>query len=163
MKRTWIALLLLAACGSGPKAGDAGNAQAAAPDTDVTRLLGLYESGPEGQRSQLCMIGDAPDEAAFGVTVWGANLASCSGSGKAVRQGNSLRLEMAGDQPCTIEARIEGGKVTLPGQVPQSCSYYCGNAATLARASFEKTGDTREAALKATDLVGEPLCAGLKP
>lgn len=162
MKRIWIALLLVGACGSGSTV-DNGSSPAESPAIDTSRLLGLYQSGPQGQRNQLCMIGDAPDAAAFGLTVWGANLASCSGSGKAVRQENVLRLEMAGDQPCTVEARIESGKVTLPDTVPESCAYYCGNAATLARATFDKTGSTRADALKATDLVGEPLCAGLKP
>ncbi len=65
---------------------------------------------------------------------------------------------MAGDVDCAIDAEMEGTRVTFPATVPDGCSYYCSPAATLAGKAFEKTGDTAEDALRASDLVGNPLC-----
>lgn len=159
MKRIGVALVLLAGCTA---SGDGSNNQAPAP-VDMTSLTGLYEGGLPATPNQMCMIENGSEGVAFGITVWGANLSSCSGSGKIVREGEMLRLEMAGDQPCTIEARGENGSLAFPASVPESCAYYCGNAATFANARFEKKGGTMEDAMKATDLVGEPLCAGVSP
>ena len=85
---------------------------------------------------------------------------SCSGSGSAVREGATLRLRMAGDEPCEIAATLAGGTIRLPQAVPQSCAYYCGARAQLAGAAFTRAGATVEDAMKARDLVGEPLCEG---
>ena len=157
MKRVMLALVLVTACG----ADEAGNRQdAAKPTVDTSRLAGLYEGKAGVQVNQICMVGKESDRASFGIVTWGDNLSSCSGSGSAVRQGTSLRLEMKGDQPCAIEARIEGGRISLPDKVPQSCAYYCGGGAQLAGV-LDKKGDGEKEALKALDLVGEPLCAGV--
>jgi hypothetical protein len=86
---------------------------------------------------------------------------SCSGSGKAMREGDILRLTMAGDETCAIEARISGATLTLPQALPAGCAYYCGAQAKLAGASFAKKSSSVEDAMKAKDLVGEPLCGGL--
>ena len=160
MRRILLALVLVTGCGA-----DAGNdhAPAAAKAVDLSSLTGLYEGGASLQPSQMCMIGSA-ERAAFGLVLWsGGNMGSCAGSGTAERQGEVLRLAMAGDQPCTFDARMEGGRVTLPSVVPESCAYYCGKEASLGGAAFDKKGGAKEDALRARDLVGEPLCAGIGP
>lgn len=161
MKRTLLALMLVAGCGAGgDQAGNAAN-QAVAQAVQTAGLTGLYEGGAVGRPNQMCVIDRGAGNARFGLVVWGANLHSCSGAGSVVREGDTLRLAMAGDEACTIEARIDGGTVTLPASVPEGCAYYCGAQASLGNASFTKRGDTAEDAMKAVDLVGEPLCAGL--
>lgn len=154
-----FAALLLAACGT--QAPDAGNQSAPDPGkaaVQTAELTGLYEGGPAERRNQLCIVDRAAGDSRFGLVVWGANDHSCSGAGQAVREGDILRLAMAGDEQCTIEARIENGNVTLPEALPEGCAYYCGARAQMAGATFEKTGGTAEDAMRATDLVGEPLC-----
>jgi hypothetical protein len=69
-----------------------------------------------------------------------------------------LKLAMAGDSACTIEAAISGKTVKLPKEVPAGCSYYCGARASLAGTELTQTGTGKNDALKAKDLVGEPLC-----
>ncbi len=158
MKRYFAALLLLAGCG--PQ--DEGN-KAAAPESvpaaeTPAGLTGLYEGGNAGQPDQLCMIEDGEGPARFGLVVWGAENHSCLGAGEAIREGDRLRLTMAGDSTCRLEARIEGGKVILPAAVPDGCAYYCGPRARFAARTLTRRGADEAAARKATDLAGDPLC-----
>jgi hypothetical protein len=168
-------LLLLAACRGGePDPGNNAAAEGAEtgavagmggePDGATARtakpagLTGLYEGGAGRTKNQLCIIDRASGEARFGLVVWGGAMHSCSGSGSATRSGGSLRLAMAGDSTCTIQARIEGGSVTLPASLPPGCSYYCGARARMAGTIFRRTGNRVADAMKAKDLVGDPLC-----
>jgi hypothetical protein len=170
MKKTLFILLLLAACGRDDPAannqsappGPAGPESASRPEpasspSATTRLTGLYESGSGAQKNQMCIV-EKGGEAQFGLLVWGANLHSCSGAGKAARKGDSLTLTMTGDETCTIEATLRDGNVTLPQTLPLGCAYYCGGRASLAGARFSRSGTGEAEAKKATDIAGDPLC-----
>ncbi|HYE27498.1 MAG TPA: hypothetical protein VEA61_04600 [Allosphingosinicella sp.] len=164
MKKALVLLLLLPGCDRGvPPAGDAAAPQRGAAGADPSpaaadaRLTGLYEGGAGAQKNQLCIV-EKGTEARFGLVVWGANLHSCSGAGDAVRDGERLSLRMTGDESCTIEASLNSGTVTLPGNLPAGCAYYCGARATLAGATFTRAGTTEADARKATDIAGDPLC-----
>ena len=165
MKKSLILLLLLAGCGRGDAPVQDGNAAApaaAGPEARPAaaadgRLTGLYESGAGGQKNQLCMV-EKGGEAQFGLIVWGGNLHSCSGAGRAVRSGERLTLSMTGDETCTIDATLKDGAITLPATLPTGCAYYCGARASLAGAAFTRAGTTAADARKATDIAGDPLC-----
>jgi hypothetical protein len=169
MKKTLLILLLLAACGrddpaadngaapagsAGPAAGDPARSPAKAAGTE---LAGLYEGGTGAQKNQMCIAGKGGGSQ-FGMLVWGGNLHSCSGAGRAVRKGDRLTLTMTGDETCTIEATIKDGTVTLPATLPLGCSYYCGARATLAGARFTRSGSSEADIKKAKDIAGDPLC-----
>jgi hypothetical protein len=164
MKKLLIPLLFLAACS---QQGEGGNAAAPAQQTKsrpgqpaaLGTLIGLYEGGGGSAKSQMCVVEGKGGEVRFGLVVWGGNMHSCSGSGSLDREGRTLRLAMAGDSACTIEAVISGKTVRLPEQTPQGCAYYCGARATLGGAELTQTGTTESDAMKAKDLVGDPLCA----
>jgi hypothetical protein len=172
MKKLLVALLLLSACNRGGDAGGNGAATTGAEEGRASRqtpaaergaagkgLTGLYEGGSGDQKSQLCMIAKgASDQAEFGLVVWGANQHSCLGSGEATRSGERLTLKMAGDETCSIDARIQGGKVMFPANLLAGCDYYCAASATMARATFNRSGSTKADALKARDIAGDPLC-----
>jgi hypothetical protein len=153
-----VALALLGGCGSQEK--DAGNqaagevGKASAPGGSAS-LAGLYEGGSAARRDQLCIVERGGGTNQFGLIVWGSNDHSCMGAGEAVRQGERLVLRMAGDSTCEIEARMAGGAVSLPAKVPEGCAYYCGARARFEARTLTRTGDD---ALKARDLVGDPLC-----
>jgi hypothetical protein len=169
MKKCLVILALLAGCG---REGDQPAADEAMPagaegTSDVGRakaapeaansLTGLYEGGPAGQRNQLCMVEKA-GKTQFGLVVWGANMRNCSGAGTAKRDGGSLRLSMAGDETCEIEARMEGGRISLPSSAPSGCGYYCAPGTRFTGAVFTRSGSTAADAAKAKDLAGDPLC-----
>jgi hypothetical protein len=166
MKKSLLILLTLAGCGRGDPAPDnraAAETRAAAPGSAAARgaveerLTGLYESKAGAQKDQLCIV-EKRGEAQFGLIVWGSNLHSCSGAGRAVRSGERLSLRMTGDESCTIEAVLKHGTIALPATLPAGCAYYCGARATLAGATFSHAGATEADARKATDIAGDPLC-----
>jgi hypothetical protein len=166
MKKTLLTLLLLAACGRddpaaenraapAPQAREASKSaprEAAGPEG--SRLAGLYEGGSGAQKNQMCIV-EKGGGAQFGMLVWGGNLSSCSGAGRAMRKGDRLTLTMTGDETCTIDATMRDGVVTLPSKLPLGCAYYCGARASFAGASFTRSGSDVK---KATDIAGDPLC-----
>lgn len=167
MKKLLIALVLLAGCSRGEEQQGEGNAARpsgsgassgpAAPGR-IQTLTGLYEGGDVDPKNQLCMVDNKGEAPRFGLVIWGANQHSCSGSGTAVREGDRLQLKMAGDEACTIDARISGNSIMLPEKVPDGCSYYCGANARLTAVTFIQQGTDKDDAAKAKDLVGDPLC-----
>jgi hypothetical protein len=157
-----LLVLLPAACGRGDASNGTvatGGAQAPAGPVQTDTLTGLYESGSGPRRNQLCMIARDGGNTGFGFVAWSSGDPSCSASGVAQRDGNRLRLLLDGDQSCALEARIDGGRVTFPTNVPEACQrYYCGPGAQMAGVQFDKVGGGEADALRATDLVGDPLC-----
>lgn len=159
MRQVLMALILVAGCGAGSDQGnEAGTAKGG--NVPINGLTGLYEGGAPIKPNQMCMI-EKDNEASFALVVWGENMHSCAGSGQAVREGDTVRLTMAGDETCAIDAKISGSTLTLPGALPEGCAYYCGAQAKLGGASFAKKSSSMEDAMKAKDLVGEALCGGL--
>lgn len=165
MKKSLIALALVAGCGASSESESGGNAagnavQATAATDEVVvpdSLTGLWQSGGGTRPNQMCVL-EKKGKAQFGITLWGANLRACSGAGTATRSGEHVRFVMAGDSPCTLDATVKGGVVTFVGNVPAGCAYYCGAGASFAGASLAREGSTRADALKAKDIADEPLC-----
>ena len=173
MKKFLIAIVLVASCsseeqpaeqkaGAPAAAGSSGpQARGDSPSTPLTSLAGLYEGGTGERRNQMCVVEGKGGEERFGLVVWGENMHSCAGSGSVSRNGVAVKLSMAGDSACTIEARITGKTVKLPATTPAGCEYYCGARAALAGAELTQVGTTRSDAMKAKDIVGDPLCGEL--
>jgi hypothetical protein len=173
MKKSLVILALVAGCGasgernaSAPAPGGQPGAkpavvaapeQAGSPAGEGTSLLGLWQSGGGKQPNQLCVVrhGDTPQ---FGIVVWGANMRSCSGAGTLNRDGDRVSLTMTGDSACRIDAKLEGGRLVLPGSLPQGCAYYCGAGAKLENVAFSRIGSSPADAARAKDLAGDPLC-----
>jgi hypothetical protein len=163
-----LAALLTAACGGGgeesanqaaPGAGGGGSSPAR-PIAASDSLTGLYELKSGGLPSQLCIIQRGGGTARFGLNIWGANMHACSGAGTVERKGSKLTLVMAGDRSCTVDATIEGNAIRLSGKMPEGCAYYCGKNVAMTGISLARSGNTEADALKARDVVDEPLCDG---
>jgi hypothetical protein len=157
MRKALILALCLAGCGRGTGGnGQAGSAESSPRAVQTATLTGLYESNEGPRRSQLCIV-ERGGESRFGLVTWRGEGPGCSGAGAAVRRGDTLRLTMAGEAACAIEAPIDGGRVAFPATAPPGCRYYCAPGAVL-EGAFDKVGGTSEDALRARDLVGDPLC-----
>jgi hypothetical protein len=173
MRRILFAFVLVAGCGgSGPASNKTATpsapvvapAQPASPGRQTSSsqressLVGLWEGGAAAHRNQLCLA-EKGGKTQFGVVVWGANLASCSGAGEATRRGDSLILRMTGDSACTIEATAADGRIVFRQAAGPGCAdYYCGHSARFDGAAFSQRGAGAAAARKATDIAGDPLC-----
>jgi hypothetical protein len=162
MRKALILLALLAGCSRQPEPA---NEQAARqeprpqrPVGQLRSLTGLYESGDRRAPSQLCII-QRRRSAEFGLVVRGPGAASCAGSGSVRRIGRRLRFTMAGESRCVLNATIEGTSIVLPESAPRGCAYYCGAPAQLTKVRLTRNGGTKDAAMRARDLVGEPLCS----
>lgn len=153
-----VPLLLLSSCDGGGGNETAGsNSRESAVQTDD--LTGLYEGQGEGERrNRICMISRSSGTISFGIVTWKSVSGTCSGAGEVTRRGDVLRLAMSGGEKCVIEARMTGTQIAFASSLPETCAYYCSPGATIAGETFEKTGGTAEAAMRATDLVGDPLC-----
>lgn len=151
MRKTMLPLMFLLAACDGEEAEPVAEVQTAT-------IEGLYQAaGPEMQPSRMCILSQPTGTASFALVVRNAG-GSCSGAGDAVREGDVLRLTMAGSQPCTIAATVEGRQVAFPSVLPESCAYYCSPGSALTGTAFEKTGGTSADAMRALDPVGDPLC-----
>jgi hypothetical protein len=172
VKKSFVILALVAGCGASDhgannqvaaKAGQGGVARAtasapAAPAVpDPSGLAGLWEGGAAARPNQLCLAPKG-DSVQFGITIWGAGQASCSGAGLAHRDGDRITLTMTGDSACVIDARLAGGRIVLPADLPQGCAYYCAKQARFSGAAFAQKGAGAAAAASAKDLAGDPLC-----
>lgn len=168
MKKILLSLIFFGACSPEAAPEQQTAAPGAAPAPKMTKakaapgriatLAGLYEGGSGKLKHQMCVV-DGGGSQRFGLVVWGENMHSCAGSGTVARQGDVLKLAMAGDSACTLHATISGKMVKLPQQVPSGCSYYCGAQAKLGGTELTQVGTGKADAMKAMDLVGEPLCA----
>ena len=165
----FLALSLLAGCGPddgtdrarSPGESDDRSTTPAEAAVQTADLTGLYQSGGGAEPSQLCVLDRGTGNARFGLVLRGPGEGVCSGAGAAVRRGESVALTMEGDEPSAIEARLAGRRLTFPAELPAGCAYYCGSGATMAGAEFAKVGGTAQDAMRARDLVGDPLCAGM--
>jgi hypothetical protein len=164
MKKLLIPLLFLGACsqqGEGGNAAAPGQQAKSRPDQPAAlgTLIGLYEGGAGSSKNQMCVVEGKGGEARFGLVVWGGNMHSCSGAGTLAREGDKLRFAMAGDSECSFEATVSGKTIRLPERTPEGCAYYCGARANLGGAELTQSGTTEADAMRAKDLVGDPLCA----
>ncbi len=161
-----FALLVVAAAtgcagGEGGGNGSASGSAAGGASVQTATLTGLYESGEGSRRNQLCMIERDGGDARFGFVTWSKGASNCSSSGPATREGDRLLLRLDGDESCTLEARIDGRRVTLPSGIADACQrYYCGAGAQMAGVEFDKVGGAEGDAMRATDLAGDRLCGG---
>ena len=135
MKNILPFTLLLAACSQ--------------QSTEPTLATGTFAG--EG-RDRLCLAGD-PGNYRGGLIAFGEGDVNCSASGKLDLQDNQLALIPRGEGDCRIPLTVEGNVVSV-GEVPATCSYYCGPGATLAGKSFNRS----DMGAAVTDVAGDPLC-----
>lgn len=161
--------LALSACGSinreaeeqpEPKAGSLEEAaidSGAIPDLGQLSLAGRYEQSSELGADKFCAVGDGKDYkigivAAFGPT------AQCEGQGRATLSGETVRIELSGEENCSFEASFDGVEIRMPGNVPEACASYCSDRASLAGVSIPlvEEGDAAAERIRGREI--EKLC-----
>ncbi len=146
-----IGACFLAGCGSDGaiSSGDAGAGAAS----------GLYAQVEGERRGQLCLVEREGRAGSFGFITWGRGDANCSASGAVRRDGNRLTLLLDGDESCAVEAEFDGSIVRVTRGLSGECArYYCAGGASLDGAQFYRSELGNDAAAKAWDVAGDPLC-----
>ncbi|HVI99669.1 MAG TPA: hypothetical protein VM657_11465 [Sphingomonas sp.] len=160
-----LALALLAGCSdrtdeaSVTNAGAGSDLEAAAiaagviPDPASTDPTGLYAR----DAGRVC-VSPAPQDFAIGVDLDYGDGQRCSASGVARREGELLRVTLAGQGDCAFAARFEGDRIVLPGTLPDGCRSYCTGRASLAGMEAERLSDSAAEARAMRDARGRLLC-----
>ena len=124
---------------------------AACSDQSADPRLATGTFAGEG-RDRLCLAGE-PGNYRGGLIAFGEGDVNCSASGKIEIQGDQLALVPSGEGECRIPLTVEGNLVRV-GEVPASCSYYCGPGATLSGKRYNRS----DMGAAVTDLAGDALC-----
>jgi hypothetical protein len=103
-------------------------------------------------RDRLCIAGE-PGSYRGGLIVFGEGDVNCSASGRVAAQAGGFALVPRGEGGCRIPLTIDGNTVRI-GNVPASCSYYCGPGASMTGKAYNRS----DMGAKAVDLAGDPLC-----
>ncbi|KQN83759.1 hypothetical protein ASE90_07415 [Sphingomonas sp. Leaf67] len=153
--RLWLAAaLVLAGCspGAAPDRDEATLEQAAIArgvvrDPAAATPVGLYAR--EGDR--LCIAGSR-----IGMFVDYGDDIGCSGHGRYSREGETLRADLGNG--CTFEAAYDGGRIRLPGKLPDGCKRLCTQRASLAGFAVDRLSDSGSEAAALRDPKGRQLC-----
>ncbi|WP_245968185.1 hypothetical protein [Hephaestia caeni] len=162
-----LALALLAGCSdradeaSVANAGAGGDLEAAAiavgviPDPASTDPTGLYARATD----RICVL-PAPQDFIIGIDMDYGDGQHCTASGTARREGELLRVTLAGNEGCGFDARFEGDRIVLPGTLPKGCAHYCTGRASLAGMEADRLSDSAAEARAMRDAKGRLLCGG---
>jgi len=120
-----------------------------APDKGPALAVGTYAG--DG-RDRLCVVGEAGAQRA-GFVSYGSGETNCTMSGTIEAKGAVFVLKPKGDSRCSVDVRVNDGRVSLAPGTP-ACSYYCGPGATFASKNFRRDAQ----AIPAVDLAGDKLC-----
>jgi hypothetical protein len=159
--------LLLAGCGAGSSAENAGQA-AAAPDLEsaavarglvrdpaTTDLAGLYARDTD----RLCIVPAGMGHAVGAFVDYGDRI-TCSASGRIARAGATVHVELGGDGRCSFDASYDGDVIRFPGALPAGCARLCAGRASYAGLTVRRLSDSIAEAQAMRDPAGRRLCGG---
>ncbi|RYD67737.1 MAG: hypothetical protein EOP58_02380 [Sphingomonadales bacterium] len=154
-------LLLLAACGGTP-----GGNQAAPQDLETaaierglvtdpkdTEIAGLY-----GRDTDRVCIVPATIGYRIGAFVDYGDKITCSGTGTVSRVGETLHIELGGDDSCSFDARLSSDSIAFPGALPEGCSKLCARRASFAGLDVARMSESVAEAASMRDAAGKRLC-----
>ena len=133
----------------------------ALPDQSAENPVGRYGRRYEGGADRLCIIpdGEESERYRFGAEMRIGGDEYCRGAGEARIDGAivSLRFEGIGEG-CTIEARYEGDRLVMPGQLGMACNLLCSSRGSFAGMAFPRIDRDGAAAAQMRDANKDLLC-----
>ncbi len=164
MRRALLPLLALAACSGGtqpaPKAEPPQDLERAAIERGLVRdpkdseIAGLYARDTD----RVCIVPDQQLGYRIGAFVDYGDRITCSGSGTVGRVGETLHVELGGDEACSFDARFDGEKISFPGALPEGCNKYCARRASFAGLEVTRLSESAAEAAAMRDASGRRLC-----
>jgi hypothetical protein len=160
--RPMLALaLLLAGCGSQPKAVDdspGARLEAAAEQAGLVvdparaSIVGSWALDTD----RACVVPDTRDAYRIGVVIDYGEGQGCVASGSARRQGNSVAIAFGS---CAFDAKFDGERITFPPELPAACERLCTGRASLAAMSVARLSGSLSEAETLRTPSGIRLCA----
>lgn len=123
------------------------------PDPSGVDLTGLYARDAD----RICVVPDRVDFR-IGIFVDYGDGQACSGAGTVAKDGETLKINLGAGNGCVFDARFEGDRIVLPGQLPQSCSALCVGRASVAALDVRRLSDSVSEAAALRDAGGKLLC-----
>ena len=111
------------------------------PDAKTVSLAGAFERESDLGTDRFCAVGS--DETGFQVgmiAVFGPD-SKCEALGEADRTGESVRITLTNEKPCSFSASFDGVELKLPGRLPEGCASYCTPRAGFDGVSFYLIGE----------------------
>lgn len=160
--RALLLLLLLAACSGGQQAAKdqpPQDLEKAAVERGLirnpgdTEIAGLYARDTD----RICIVPTSIGYKIGAFVDYGDGI-TCSGAGKASRVGETLHIELGGDDTCSFDAKFDGDKISLPGALPEGCSKFCTRRASYAGLEVNRLSESPAEAAAMRDGSGKRLC-----
>lgn len=158
-----VALAALAGCSgtSTPAGGNAGKgdletaaiAAGVIPDPRSADISGLFAR----ETDRLCIVPERLDFRVGALVDYG-DRQQCSGTGRVTRAGEGLHLVFDDAPGCSFDARFDGDRIVLPGQLPAACSKLCSGRASLSGLDVERLSESPTEAATLRDAKGRLLC-----
>ena len=157
-----IALLLLGACSGQQPAKDqppqdlekAAIERGLVRNPGDTEIAGLYARDTD----RICIVPGSIGYKIGAFVDYGDGI-TCSGTGTASRVGETLHIELGGDDSCGFDAKFDGDKITLPGALPAGCEKFCTRRASYAGLEVTRLSESPAEAAAMRDANGKRLCA----
>ena len=172
----WLGALMLVGCGDGSGAREERSARPSAtadsldalamesgalPNQSAESPVGRYGRRYEGGVDRLCIVpeGEDRDRYRFGAEIRIGGDEYCRGAGEAEMDGDlvSLRFEGIGED-CTIDARYDGDRLVMPGQLGMACNLLCSSRGSFAGTAFPRIDRDATAAAQMRDANKALLC-----
>lgn len=122
-------------------------------DPDDSEVGGLYARDTD----RVCVVRDGLDYRVGAFVDYGDRI-TCSGTGKATRAGETLRVDLG--EGCSFDARFDGDKIAFPGALPDGCAKLCARRASLAGLEVTRLSESVAEAAAMRDASGRRLCGG---
>lgn len=163
MKRVGLLILLaVAGCSDAGSGGSAPTqtsqdlesaaiARGVIRDPDDADPEGLYDRDTD----RVCLVASRSAYRIGAFVDYGEGI-TCSASGRATRDGETLHIEFG--KGCAFDARFDGQRVIFPGDVPDDCASLCRGRAALSGLEVARLSASVSEARALRDASGRLLC-----
>lgn len=133
----------------------------ALPDQSSEIPVGRFGRRYDGGVDRLCIVpeSEGSERYRFGAEMLIGGDEYCRGAGEARIDGNTLSLRFEGiGEGCTIDARYDGDRLVMPGQLGMACNLLCSSRGSFAGTAFPRIDRDAAAAAQMRDANKALLC-----
>lgn len=138
------------------------------PDPDNIKLEGHFETRNDIGTDKFCAIKDGDNDYKVGILAVFGSDSRCEGRGVAQLDGANVNIQLnettkankKDNATCEFTATYDGISIQIPGNIPESCSQFCNNRASLSGTGYFLTQEGNGPARKSRGKELKSLCRG---